>query len=73
MDDFFRALAFIIVAGGCLVGGLLYGAYVIDRVTCRSQAEAMNVPSSFGLFQRCMIVVDGKTIPLEAYKVIKVQ
>ena len=55
-----------------LIGGMIGGAMVLDRSSCYSQADAMSVNWSWGILQGCMIVVDGKNIPLSAYKVVKI-
>ena len=39
---------------------------------CHAKADSMNVGWSYGMWQECMVVVDGKTIPLDSYKVMRV-
>lgn len=49
-----------------LVSGLTWAT----AVQCHSQATAMRVPVSWGLWQGCMITVRGQTIPIKSYRVI---
>ena len=40
---------------------------------CASQASKMDVPYSWGILQDCMVQLDGKWIPLDSYKVVKLR
>ena len=54
-----------------VIGAIIGGMMALARSSCHAQADAMSVNWSWGPLQDCMIVVDGKNIPLSAYKVVK--
>ena len=59
------------IAFCALVIGLLFGtAYALSRESCRQTAEAMGVPHAY-VFAECMIRVDRRLVPLDAYKVVR--
>ncbi len=50
----------------CLIAGLNYAQ-------CSSQASKMELEYSWGPLQDCMVRVDGKFMPIESYKVVKLR
>lgn len=70
--DWIIPAAFVVCLFVALFGGFISFAMYADRKSCHATAEAMDVNWSWGVWQPCMIVVDGKSIPLSAYKVVKV-
>lgn len=55
-----------------IISAMVSIALYTDQASCRGQSEAMGVSWSWGAWRGCMIVVDGKNIPLSAYKVVKI-
>ena len=70
--DWFIPVLIGIGVGVCFIGSITGLALYADRASCHATAEAMDVNWSWGVWQSCMIMVDGKSIPLSAYKVVKV-
>lgn len=70
--DWFLPVIIFLGLLAVVVGGITSFALYADRASCHATAEAMEVNWSWGVWPGCMIVVDGKSIPLSAYKVVKV-
>lgn len=75
LQSFLRGLAVLVIIVAALCSFILAISapfYLGARYSCGVQAEAMGMNWSYGLWQDCMIVVDGRSIPITAYKVVKV-
>lgn len=46
-------------------------AFFGDRPSCDATARAMEAPHQWGFWTGCLIQVDGRLIPLDAYKVVR--
>ena len=44
--------------------------YVPASISCDSRATKMGMPFSYGLLEGCMVRVEGRWVPIEAYRVI---
>jgi hypothetical protein len=48
-------------------------ALMLAYAACASQASKMELDHSWGPLQDCMVKVDGKWMPLDSYKVVKLR
>lgn len=55
------------------IAGILGLGMWVDFASCASQASKMELASSWGPLQDCMVQVDGKFMPLKSYKVVKLR
>lgn len=70
---------------GAILCGIFVGALVgicapifglaawINSAQCASQSSKMELESSWGMLQDCMVRVDGKWMLLDSYKVVKLR
>lgn len=66
---FLMGAVFLLVG---LIGTLIIGvAVVMERKTCLATGSAMGGPHRWGFWTDCMIEVDGRWVPLSAYKVVR--
>ena len=71
LDRIIPILAIVGLAAALIVA-VVGATVVVQSTSCRAKAEAMGVNWSYDVWQECMIVVDGKNVPLSAYQVVKV-
>lgn len=75
MNDFWEEWwGVFVVLGLALIAAVLVLvslAIFFDRPSCEATARAMEVPHQWEFWTGCMIQVDGRLIPLDAYKVVR--
>jgi len=55
------------------VAGLFAVANLMSRLGCEATAAQMGVEHRYSVWTDCMVRVDERWIPLDAYKVVKVR
>lgn len=52
-----------------LFAAIVFGANEMERAQCSSTASAMGLEYRYSILTPCLVNVDGKFIPLDAYRV----
>lgn len=68
-------IPFLVIVGIMIAIIAIITAPVMMMVaaSCSSQASKMELEHSWGPLQDCMVRVDGKWMPLDSYKVVKIR
>ena len=56
-----------------MIGFVVGFVALLANATCTSRSSIMGLQSSWGILQDCMVQVDGKWMPLDSYKVIRIR
>lgn len=80
MNDFLKFLSEISIAMLCVVsiGSVMFTVsgtiiFFAERASCNAQSTRMNLDHEYGLFEGCMVIIDGQWQPFPDYKTVKVK